>query len=81
MKIRKKPWITKEILTKIREENKTYEKYLKSKGFFWYIRCINSRNTEKAKGATIEPTSKKILNNQKIFGIQLITYLRIKANS
>ena len=36
---------------------------------------------KKAKGATTETISKKILNNQKIFGIKLMKYLRIKANS
>ena len=44
---KKKPWITKQILTKIRERNKTYEKYLKSKYIFWYNRYINSRNIVK----------------------------------
>ena len=47
VKMRKKPWITKQILTKIREKNKTYEKYLKSTDIFWYNRYINSRNTVK----------------------------------
>ena len=47
VKMRKKAWITKQILTKIREKNKTYEKYLKSKDTFWYNRYINSRNTVK----------------------------------
>ena len=47
VKMRKKPWIIKQILTKIREKNKTYEKYLKSKDIFWYNRYINSRNTVK----------------------------------
>ena len=43
----KKPWITKQILTKIREKNKSYEKYLKSNDIFWYNRYINSRNIVK----------------------------------
>ena len=45
--MRKNTWITKQILTKVREKNKTYEKYLKSKDIFWYNRYINSRNTVK----------------------------------
>ena len=47
VKMRKKPWITKQILTKIREKSKAYEKYLKSKDILWYNRYINSRNTVK----------------------------------
>ena len=43
----KKQWITKQILTKIREKNKNCDKYLKSKAIFWYNRYINSRNTVK----------------------------------
>ena len=45
--MRKKSWIAKQIPTKIREKNKTYEKYLKSKNIFCYNRYINSRNTFK----------------------------------
>ena len=33
---------------------------------------------KREKGATTETTSKKILNNQKIFGIKLMNYLRIR---
>ena len=47
VKMRKKPWITKQILTKIREKSKAYEKYLKSKDILWYNRYISSRNTVK----------------------------------
>ena len=36
-------YITNQLLAKIREKNKTYEKYLKSKDIFWYNRYINSR--------------------------------------
>ena len=32
--MRNNTWITKQILTKVREKNKTYEKYLKSKDIF-----------------------------------------------
>ena len=45
--MKKKPWITKQILIKIREKNKTYEKYLKIKDIFWYNRYINFRNIVK----------------------------------
>ena len=45
--MKKKPWITKQILIKIREKNKTYEKYLKIKDIFWYNIYINFRNIVK----------------------------------
>lgn len=36
---------------------------------------------KKEKGAPTEPISKKILNNKKIFGINLMNYLRIKKKN
>ena len=68
VKMRKKPWITKQLLTKIREKNKTYEKYLKSKYIFWCNRYINSRNAVKR---LIEKKQKELL--QKLFTRKFFT--------
>ena len=83
--MRKKNRITKQIVAKITEKYKTYEKYLKSKVFsgttdISILEILLRDSLKKAKEATTETISKKILNNEKIFGIKLMDYLKIKAN-
>ena len=43
----KKTWITKQILPNIKEKNKSYEKYLKSRDIFWFNRYTNSKSNVK----------------------------------